>query len=83
MVKESGIKSIKKVSVSFYGLQKESGQLELFNISQQRKKSVISKVLDDLNKKLGINTVTLGIMPNKHKIKSAAAFGYIPDYKEK
>jgi DNA polymerase-4 len=78
MVNEHNIKCIKKISVSFNGLQKENGQLELLDLRDQQRKIIVSKLLDTINIRLGANTVTLGILPNKYLGKSAAAFSYIP-----
>ena len=60
--------AIKKVGISFHHLQKPTQQLSLLNLDQQKKERKLSLVLDDLNKRLGKNTVTIGILPDQYKI---------------
>jgi len=66
---------LKKVGVTLSGFEDNSIQGSLFNkhndeyIRKQNQRERLSKALDDLNKKYGNNTVTLGIMPELLKTK--------------
>ena len=66
---------LKKVGVTLSGFEDSSIQGSLFNehndeyIRKQNQRERLSKTLDDLNKKYGKNTVTLGILPELLKTK--------------
>jgi DNA polymerase-4 len=78
-----GIKNvgIKKLGISFYNLQTESSQLTFEDLGKQRKKQKLSAVLDSINKKMGINTIALGIVAKSHAPEEIVAFGHIPEIK--
>ena len=69
---------VKKISVSFYNLQSESNQLSFDNLCKQRKNQKISGVIDSINKRMGINMVSIGINTKTYKSEQIVAFGHIP-----
>ena len=74
----SKIGKIKKLGISFHNLQKASDQLTFLDFDEQKKKQRLSRVIDYLNKKLGINSVSIGIIPKKHETNRIVAFSHIP-----
>jgi DNA polymerase-4 len=69
---------VKKISISFYNLQSESNQLSFDDLCKQRKNQKISGVIDSINKRMGINTVSIGINTKTYKSEQIVAFGHIP-----
>jgi len=69
---------VKKIGVSFYNLQSESNQLSFDDLCKQRKNQKISGVIDSINKRMGINTVSIGINTKTYKSEQIVAFGHIP-----
>ena len=69
---------VKKISVSFYNLQSESNQLSFDDLCKQRKNQKISGVIDSINKKMGINTISIGINTKTYKSEQIVALGHIP-----
>lgn len=69
---------VKKIGVSFYNLQSKSNQLSFDDLCKQRKNQKISGVIDSINKRMGINTVSLGINTKTYKSEKIVAFGHIP-----
>jgi len=78
-----GIKNlgVKKIGISFYNLQAGSNQLTFEDLGKQRKKQKLSTVLDSINKKMGINTIALGIVTKTYASEEIVAFGHIPEIK--
>jgi len=78
-----GIKNlgVKKIGISFYNLQAVSNQLTFEDLGKQRKKQKLSTVLDSINKKMGINTIALGIVTKTYASEEIVAFGHIPEIK--
>ena len=70
---------VKKIGISFYNLQRESNQLSFDDLHKQRKNQKISGVIDSINKKMGINTVSIGINTKTYKSEQIVAFGHIPN----
>lgn len=68
---------VKKIGVSFYNLQSESNQLSFDDLCKQRKNQKISGVIDSINKRMGINTVSIGINTKTYKSEQIVAFGHI------
>ena len=68
----------KKIGVSFYNLQSESNQLSFDDLYKQRKNQKISGVIDSINKRMGIDTVSIGINTKTYKSEQIVAFGHIP-----
>ena len=85
LIRISKAKETKKISISLGGLQEESAQMSFDDLYNHHKKKhqLLSRMIDELNKKLGSNMVTIGLPPKKHKIKSVVAFGHIPGVKDK
>jgi DNA polymerase-4 len=69
---------VKKISISFYNLQSESNQLSFDDLCKQRKNQKISGVIDSINKRMGINTVSIGINTKTYKSEQIVAFSHIP-----
>ena len=69
---------IKKLAISFHNLQKESNQLTFRDYNEQRKRQRISRVIDYINRKLGKDSVSIGIAPKTNKTQDIIAFGHIP-----
>ena len=69
---------VKKIGVSFYNLQNESNQLSFDDLFKYRKNQKISGVIDNINKRMGINTVSIGINIKTYKSEQIVAFGHIP-----
>ena len=69
---------IKKIGISFYHLQNESKQLSFDDFHKQRKNQKLSGVIDSINKKMGINKVSIGINTKTYKSEQIVAFGHIP-----
>jgi len=69
---------VKKIGVSFYNVQSESNQLSFDDLRKQRKNQKISGVIDSINKRMGINTVSIGINTKTYKSEQIVAFGHIP-----
>ena len=80
----SQIKEIKKLSISLGGLQEESSQMSFDDIYNQgkKKKQQLSKMIDYINQKWGVNMVSIGVSPKHHQAKSIIAFGHIPNTKK-
>lgn len=72
---------IKKVGISFYNLQTRSKQLTFEDFSKQRKNQKLSEVLDAINKKIGINAVSIGVAAKTYTSEQIVAFGHIPEIK--
>lgn len=70
---------VKKIGISFYNLQSESNQLSFDDLHKQRKNQKISGVIDSINKKMGINTVSIGINTKTYKSEQIVAFSHIPN----
>ena len=70
---------VKKIGISFYNLQRESNQLSFDDLHKQRKNQKISGVIDSINKKMGINTVSIGINTKTYKSEQIVAFSHIPN----
>lgn len=68
----------KKIGVSFYNLQSESNQLSFDDLYKQRKNQKISGVIDSINKRMGIDTVSIEINTKTYKSEQIVAFGHIP-----
>ena len=84
LIKLHKITSIKKVSINFPKVAKESMQLsfeDLPNKQKSLKNKRLSEAVDLLNKKFGQDTVNLGMIGNKNKNVDVVAFGYIPTIK--
>lgn len=77
------IKKVRKISIGFYNLQVASNQLTFLNLEAQKKRQKLSQVIDYLNKKLGINIVSIGTIPKSHEAKPIVAFGHIPELHKK
>ena len=71
--------NFEKNSISFYNLQSESNQLSFDDLHKQRKNQKISGVIDSINKKMGINTVSIGINTKTYKSEQIVAFSHIPN----
>jgi DNA polymerase-4 len=69
---------IKKLAISLHNLQKESNQLTFGDFNEQRKRQRISRVIDYINKKLGKDSVSIGIVPKRNKTEKIIAFSHIP-----
>ena len=70
---------VKKIGISFYNLQSESNQLSFDDLTKQKRKQKLSGVIDGINKKMGINTVSIGINTKTYKSEQIVAFGHIPN----
>jgi DNA polymerase-4 len=86
LVSKHKIKFIRKISISFYNLSQESGQMNFDALMSNKltknvhnKKEIISRTLDVINKKFGSNFVSLGLVKLKKKEQSSIAFGHIPN----
>lgn len=71
--------AIKKIAISFYNLQSETTQLTFEAFGKQQKHQKLSKVIDTINKKMGVNKICIGITAKKHSFQQVAAFGHIPN----
>ena len=69
---------IKKLAISLHNLQKESNQLTFGGFNNQRKRQRISRVIDYINKKLGKDSVSIGIAPKTNQTEEIIAFSHIP-----
>lgn len=72
---------IKKVGISFYNLQTGSKQLTFEDFSKQKKNQKLSEVLDAINKRMGINAVSIGVATKTYVSEQIVAFGHIPEIK--
>ncbi len=72
---------IKKVGISFYNLQTGSKQLTFEDFSKQKKNQKLSEVLDAINKRMGINSVSIGVATKTYFSEQIVAFGHIPEIK--
>jgi DNA polymerase IV len=72
---------IKKVGISFYNLQTGSKQLTFEDFSKQKKNQKLSEVLDAINKRMGINSVSIGVATKTYVSEQIVAFGHIPEIK--
>ena len=72
---------IKKVGISFYNLQTGSKQLTFEDFSKQKKNQKLSEVLDAINKRMGINSVSIGVATKTYVSEQIVAFGHIPAIK--
>jgi DNA polymerase-4 len=72
---------IKKVGISFYNLQTRSKQLTFEDFSKQKKNQKLSEVLDAINKRMGINSVSIGVATKTYVSEQIVAFGHIPEIK--
>lgn len=70
---------IKKLAISLHNLQEESNQLTFGDFNEQRKRQRISRVIDYINKKIGRDSVSIGIMPRVNETKQIVAFSHIPE----
>jgi DNA polymerase-4 len=85
IIKHTGSAKIKKISVTFSGLEeKVSAQYELFANDSKEKEEKVSGVLDLINQKYGKDSISLGILPCHVKTFSETkiAFTRIPDEEE-
>ncbi len=57
----------------------ESTQLTFEAFGKQQKHQKLSKVIDTINKKMGINKVCIGITAKEHSFQQVVAFGHIPN----
>lgn len=69
---------IQKVSLTLTDLEEPTRQLSLMDLPNLKKKSKVSKALDDLNKKYGNNAISIGLTNLKKETKDPIAFGHIP-----
>jgi len=72
---------IKKVGISFYNLQTGSKQLTFEDFSKQKKNQKLSEVLDAINKRMGINSVSIGVATKTYVSEQIVAFSHIPEIK--
>ena len=72
---------LKKVGISFYNLQTGSKQLTFEDFSKQKKNQKLSEVLDAINKRMGINSVSIGVATKTYVSEQIVAFGHIPEIK--
>ncbi|MFK7973481.1 MAG: DNA-directed DNA polymerase [Rickettsiaceae bacterium] len=73
------IKQVTKISISAHNLQAQSNQLDFTGLKIRQKTEKLSRVIDSLNKKIGSNTVSIGVPLKRNKVKSSIAFSHIPD----
>jgi len=74
LIHTSNAKEIKKLSISLSSLQVESSQMNFddFYNHHKKKHQLLSKMIDDLNKKLGSNMVSIGLPPGSVKLSMTA-----------
>jgi DNA polymerase-4 len=72
---------LKKVGISFYNLQTGSKQLTFEDFSKQKKNQKLSEVLDAINKRMGINSVSIAVATKTYVSEQIVAFGHIPEIK--
>ena len=72
---------LKKVGINFYNLQTGSKQLTFEDFSKQKKNQKLSEVLDAINKRMGINSVSIGVATKTYVSEQIVAFGHIPEIK--
>lgn len=78
LLQNAKINIINKISLTLTNLEEPTNQLSLIDISGQKKKSKVSKALDDLNKKYGTNAISIGLTNLKKEEHDPIAFGHIP-----
>ncbi|MFK8040607.1 MAG: hypothetical protein AB8B67_04690 [Rickettsiaceae bacterium] len=78
IIETSKIVQVKKLAISFFNLQKASAQFTFLDFNEQKKRQKISRVIDHINKKLGTNTVSIGIISKNLEEKQIIAFSHIP-----
>ncbi|MES2214775.1 MAG: DNA-directed DNA polymerase [Pseudomonadota bacterium] len=82
LLQNTKINIINKISLTLTNLEEPTNQLSLIDLSSQKKKSKVSKALDELNKKYGANAISIGLTNLKKDVHDPIAFGHIPGKKE-
>lgn len=79
LVKTRKIEKVRKISISLHGLGQDSSQLSFDYSSGQRRQENLSKVIDELNSKLGQDAISQGLTTKQQLSKEVITFGYVPD----
>ena len=72
---------IKKVGISFYKLQTKSSQLSFNDFSRKRKNQKLSEVIDQINYKMGMNAISIGLGAKSNASEQIIVFGHVPNIK--
>ncbi len=83
LLKSRKISKVRKIGISFHGLSRNLQQLSFDYLPEKRKQEKLSKVIDELNKKLGNGVIGQGLVSKDYQSKEVIAFGYVPDNKKK
>lgn len=78
LLQNTKITHIQKISLTLTTLEEPTNQLPLIDLSSQKKKNKVSKVLDDLNAKYGAGAISIGLINLKKDAHDPIAFGHIP-----
>jgi hypothetical protein len=72
------LSKVRKVGISFHGLSQGLTQLSFDYLPAKHKQENLSKIIEELNSKLGQDTIRQGLLSKQSKSKEVIAFGYIP-----
>jgi len=72
------LSKVRKVGISFNGLSQGLTQLSFDYLPAKHKQENLSKIIDELNSKLGQDIIRQGLLSKQSKSKEVIAFGYVP-----
>jgi hypothetical protein len=70
---------IRKVGIGFYGLSQGLTQLSFDYLSAKHQQENLSKIIDEINSKLGQDIIRQCLLSKQSKSKEVIAFGYVPN----